>query len=185
MTNSVQACMRNDPNYQNHLHLLGLPAEIRNTIMDYVLLFNRTVFIHPHRLHQPAILKTCLMLRNDYIREFYGRNRFFLQVRDYDVIPFVPLYSGIVSAGLDLENFEFRTSGRPNWANLKMWARQRHKRRFFGIPFRVNTCDDGSFAEGLLFNVVFALRGLSWGETERLLDAMRSLLIRADESWAD
>lgn len=177
--------MRNQYNYQNRLHLLGLPAEIRNEIMDYVLLYDRTISIYPHLHIQPAILKTCLMLRNDYMREFYGSNRFLLQVRDYDILPFVPLYRGIFDLGLDFENFDFRISGRPNWANMKSWAKQFHEEKFFGLLMNVPDGNAASFVEGLLFDVASALPDLSWSETERLLDAMRPLLIRADKRWAD
>lgn len=177
--------MRNQSNYQNRLHLLGLPAEIRNEIMDYVLLSNRTIFIYPRRLHQPAILKTCLMLRKDYIREFYGGNNFIVQVKDYNILPFVSLYNGILSLGLHDDNFKFLEVGRPSWANIKIWAKKCHERRMFAPSLRLNAGDDGAFAEGLLFKVAFAIRHLSWSETERLLDAMRPLLIRADQRWAD
>ncbi|KAG9678161.1 hypothetical protein KCU99_g9616, partial [Aureobasidium melanogenum] len=52
---------------------LGLPAEVREMVLRYVCISSATI-VHPQQ--QPAIARTCSLLRSEALALYYGSNRF-------------------------------------------------------------------------------------------------------------
>ena len=59
-----------------------LPGELRNRIYCSVLISLGNICIHDGNYEQPALLRTCTMIRKEASEIYYGENKFVLKVRD-------------------------------------------------------------------------------------------------------
>ena len=67
----IQELEKADRNLQ--FDFLGLPAEIREMVLKYICISSATI-IHPQQ--QPAIARTCRLMRNEAMALYYSSNRF-------------------------------------------------------------------------------------------------------------
>lgn len=70
-TSLIQQLEKADRNFQ--FDFLGLPAEVRQMVLRYLCISSVTI-VHPQQ--QPAIARTCSLLRNEALALYYGSNRF-------------------------------------------------------------------------------------------------------------
>jgi hypothetical protein len=67
--------------------LLDLPPEIRNLIWQRVLVENNAIHLDTtsRSPHQPALTRTCRLIRNETLTWFYTRYRFIMEVFNYGI----------------------------------------------------------------------------------------------------
>ncbi|KAH0009315.1 hypothetical protein KCU78_g10789, partial [Aureobasidium melanogenum] len=70
-TSLIRQLEQADRNIQ--FDFLGLPAEVREMVLRYVCISSATI-VHPQQ--QPAIARTCSLLRSEALALYYGSNRF-------------------------------------------------------------------------------------------------------------
>ncbi|EMC98624.1 hypothetical protein BAUCODRAFT_50523, partial [Baudoinia panamericana UAMH 10762] len=76
------------------LHLLGLPAELRNLIYTYALVESKTRHINVHETGhtEPPLLLACRQIREEAAPIFYSDNNFMLHIHEYDGVVAIPFY---------------------------------------------------------------------------------------------
>ncbi|KAK3723932.1 hypothetical protein LTR37_001416 [Vermiconidia calcicola] len=104
----------------NRLHLLALPAELRNQIYRYLLLppGPGRVQIDGSRSHQPCLLRVCHMIRREGISIYYTDNTFTLVVQDFNVLSIRPFFALKRKYSNTVAGMTIHMTGQPNWENL-------------------------------------------------------------------
>lgn len=92
---STDACQK-AANLRNlrsqRLHILGLPAEIRNRVFSYVVVQDAAIVVTGDGPREPALLSTCTQIREETLTVYYTLNSFLLIVTDFDALPLMPFW---------------------------------------------------------------------------------------------
>ncbi|KAK3723664.1 hypothetical protein LTR37_001545 [Vermiconidia calcicola] len=181
---AVKARMNTTTSRNNRLHLLGLPAELRNQIYRYLLLppGPGRVQIDGSRSHQPGLLRVCRMIHREGISIYYTDNAFTLVVQDFNVLPVQPFYELKRKYSNTDEGMTIYVSGQANWDNLLEWCKAIHGKGMVGAG---DSIGDERLGLDAVMNTVFNMLEVEWVIVEKVLIGMRKLLAARDKRWAD
>lgn len=147
---------RNHVHQSNRLHLLGLPPEIRNKIMDYALPSTEKIRIRPNRSIQPAIIRTCRLLRDEYIQQFYYGKVFLLEIQCDKVFSALRGQRSLEKCASVFDGARLRFHGKPDLRHLRTWARAHRLCFLYGLELSVDDDNSCHFAFNLLLQLAFA-----------------------------
>ncbi|KAK3723933.1 hypothetical protein LTR37_001417 [Vermiconidia calcicola] len=168
---------------QQKLHLLGLPAELRNKIYEYALVDFEDTQIWDSCNIQPPLLHVCRTIRREAISIFYTFNLFNLHIRDCDSKPVHHFYTtqqkyfrgpGIVREGRHSGIGWTILYGTPNWANLRGWCKAWYEGGM-GLVAGEKTpsgCRNRNAAMGVT-TAVYNMGGVEWAVVDQVLMGMR------------
>jgi hypothetical protein len=104
-------------------HLFAIPAELRNRIYRYAMIQDGDLTVTPRGPSEPALLRTCYVVRDEACSIYYGENQFLLHIEDWNGMKFHGFlrqyhkYAPRSSLRIS-ENMSFLLLGSPNWDNL-------------------------------------------------------------------
>ncbi|KAK4500662.1 hypothetical protein PRZ48_008851 [Zasmidium cellare] len=191
-----------NPKYKK-LHLLTLPAEVRNHIYEEVLVESDNINVPATGMKQPALLRVCGQIRDEVTQMYYGQNIFTLNVQDYDGTAFAPFHKIMMrvfaTENVNTENTADTTAekvapklevvlhGGPSWANLSRWLHAVHAGEMWPIDVHgwdmVSVSNEWMGVLTIFRTLMDAMLHLPWAEVERVLEGMWMMLVMIDHHW--
>jgi hypothetical protein len=182
--NSIQDAVQ-PPSNDNppRLSLLGLPAELRNSI--YTLSVTEpnkalAVVVSPSHYRQPPLLRTCQKIRSEALGIFEAENRFMLHVNDLrPVNPGSAHWISRIPNGFFF-NDNCKLIRRNLWAWIKMYAHDEAK------PLvATDECPRPVKAMAQAFEIVKKMKrlGMTWENTEDFLESWKRTVDATDPGF--
>ena len=154
--------------------LLTIPAELRNTIYEHVLLRKQRIDLN-ETSKPPGLLATCRQIRKETIAIYFKGNDFVFKVHEYDgadashAFKLVRKYRPNDSKAICIELCENCTN--VHICKLHKWLKAYHAES--KMPFlRQDKCAEETDAQTLArrtFGVVQAMRSKPWEDVEEVL----------------
>ena len=171
--------------------LLGLPAELRCTIYEYVLVASEHVLVTA-QLQQPPLSLVSRQTRSEAITIWYNKNIFAFDIWDCDATLLKAFLLHADATGHGQKNVRIMNKGKKSWTNLKTWCRY----VFDDKAFYVRRVHDMSARDAVItaaqdMAVKFSRRIASnnkeavWSECEEMLDTLRFAVGKLDAEWLD
>ncbi|KAF2173997.1 hypothetical protein M409DRAFT_16268 [Zasmidium cellare ATCC 36951] len=159
------------------LHLLSLPAEMRNFIYAEVLISNERIKVTKDNYQQPSLLRVNHQIRHEARPIYYCQNNFTIACPDFDATALVAfrIQSRDVAPsmlGIDGKkpaiSLKSPTHTQPrNWSNLFRWLGALHQDDFL-IRFSTKG-DPGRRVARAMMLVAVQLHSLSWRRVKHIL----------------
>ena len=176
----------------DRLHLLGLPAEIRNRIYMHVLVTTTKylpIEIDSTGPRQPGLLSCCRQIREEAIHIYYTLNWFEIIVYDCDAVAIqrphalIAKYCKAPSQHEDRGFVDYR--GNPSWSNLVNWCKAFHDDdQMLWMTVDSNETDKDAMAVAAVLDVVDKCRQMDWDHLLSILESLQMLMVSRNPAWS-
>lgn len=165
--------------------LLGLPAEIRNSIYRLALVED-IIRITPQNLagaSQPPLLQVNRQIRSEATSIYYQENQIIWYLQDYNAKNLLKWEaSSEVRSETEIRvNFE----GKPIWTNVLEWLKAAYEGEVNGVELRNDGHGDSATHVVARMFAILDDESLEWEEVERILGGMRMAAGVYDPAWLE
>ena len=172
--------------------LLALPAELRNRIYQFTVVYKDagSILINSNVFPEPGLILTCKKLREEALPIYYLDNTFTVDVGDWDSTPLLAMQlKGRLFHKLGAgDMFNIIGTFQPDWHNLHLWV---YRVRLYGEIMVPPKLYDGSSLTAItlrvvenLLKLVLELQDLPWSRVGRLVSENRRTLVAIDRRWS-
>ncbi|KAK5719317.1 hypothetical protein LTR15_007840 [Elasticomyces elasticus] len=163
--------------------LFALPAELRNSIYEEVLLQEARIEVTTDS-RVPPLLQVSRQIRAETVAMWHKGNKFHFFIEGCDatlVWSWERLFSKL---GLGYAEYLMTVEETPNWTNLMKWCKTICERKCGAVP--ADTKDTRfmsviAVANGIAFQ--FSQFGGSWWACEQVLGELRGTAAKHDKAW--
>lgn len=163
--------------------LFSLPPELRLHIYKYVLLEGSYVQASHQIPHDPAIIRTCRLIRSEALDVCGTHYRPTFEVVDCNVTKITSWYTAAPHCRRCIYLTQRRD--RPRWANLRGWLEKFFQGRVPGFK----SAQDSSAWVGAVSHVFDVASGLTvahdlyWDEAEPIIESVHHAMAVLDKKW--
>lgn len=161
--------------------LLDLSAELRRIIFKMALQQSEAIVVNP-KLKQPALLRTCQIVRSECLSIWYA-NHYFIHVVDCDARVYLKWQAHLQAVGFWGGGTTFGLTGRPRWAKLMEWCQMVHLKCTDNFYRMVAGTDKYAVAIAGALQIAVESQGLDWTQTEAILQCYRRIAAFSDKRW--
>lgn len=151
---------------------MGLPAELRNQILEEVLLTHDEIIEVTRTSHQqPGALRTCRQPCHEGVPIFLGCNFFAVEIYDLKLEPHTGHW---VFQSIDKYQPEFYCRGNPSRSNFKQWLHMYFEGKAVPKvkePDHAECTYDRLISQPFVIAKTLAQNDLSWSTAEEVIDA--------------
>ena len=175
----------------DRLHLLGLPAEIRNRIYTHALVSSDQsdpIEVDSTGPQQPGLLSCCRQIREEAVHIYYTLNWFAMVIHDCDAVAIqrphdlIVKYCKTPSGQKDRGSVDFR--GNPSWTNLVRWCKASHEDdHMLWMTVDSDETDKDTIAVATVLDVVDKCRQMGWDQSLSVLENMQTLMVSRNPAW--
>ncbi len=165
--------------------LLGLPAELRNTIYEMALLKDDKILVNANP-EVPGLMRVNRQLREEAGNIFYGQNRFVIDLYDLKIAPQTQhwIWKSWREGKHNNQVWGCNLKRNYNWLNLKEWMLLCHTGRVPGLPSKgVHRQKSKVVAQAFELMAVMERAGGKWGDIESALEVLKAAVDAKNRHW--
>lgn len=167
-------------------NLFTIPGEIRNIIYRFVLISKRSIHVTGVTFPEPAIMRTCYLMRQEALPIYFLENSFQLHCTDWDRT-YLHKFPRRLQRQLGPEkqpevNIQCVNFG--SWthkANLLNLLKACHERQFGGFTYQADDIESSAVTGA--FEIARTMRAVSWEAVEKILEVYLNEVSKRKGRW--
>ncbi|KAK5127977.1 hypothetical protein LTR85_005094 [Meristemomyces frigidus] len=178
--------------------LLSLPAELRNRIWRYAVVFGEvTITVADPHPKTPALVRTCGQARNEAIGIWLLENTFSTTIHncdgswttgtgvEFDSVVATAFRTGAVGDGSQGEyHWKFQLVGGPHWGNLLTWMKPVHGKGYSTLKNGDPSWDPVLKVVMAALSAVAGMKERTWADVEVVLEHLHMGVAASDIAWS-